>query len=72
MTGQCPYLENGRIIKSCNAAKTLFIPSIDRHLEYCSSEDHDRCSVLLGHVMRTKGPKAAKSRGVDCLSWAEK
>jgi len=72
MTEQCPYLEEGRIIKSCNAAQTLFIPSIDRHTKYCSSEDHDRCSVLMGHVMRAGAPRTIKAQRADCLSWAEK
>jgi len=72
MTNSCPYLEEGRIIKSCGASRALLIPSIYRHGEYCSKDDHYRCAVLIGHVMRSGLPKAAGRREADCMSWAEK
>ncbi len=72
MSNSCPYLEEGRIIKSCNASRTLLIPSVDRHGAHCSGDDHYRCPVLLGHVMRSGRQKTGKTHGVDCMSWAEK
>ena len=72
MSERCPYLEEGRIIKSCNASSTLLIPSIDRHEAYCSGDDHYRCQILLGHVMRAGKPKATGTQRADCMNWAEK
>lgn len=72
MSNSCPYLEEGRIIKSCNASRTLLVPSIERHGAYCSGDDHYRCPVLLGHVMRAGRPETTRTRGVDCMNWAEK
>ena len=72
MSNSCPYLEEGRTIKSCNASRTLLVPSIERHGAYCSNDDHYRCPVLLGHVMRAGRPKTARTHGADCMDWAEK
>lgn len=72
MSNSCPYLEEGRIIKSCGASRTLLVPSIERHGAYCSGDDHYRCPVLLGHVMRSGRPETARTHGADSMSWAEK
>lgn len=48
----CPYLERGVITGYCNASVTLMTPSIEETGEYCETEEHYRCPMLLPHVLR--------------------
>ncbi|MFQ5735855.1 MAG: hypothetical protein ACE5GY_03210 [Thermodesulfobacteriota bacterium] len=72
MSDECPYLDAGRIIKLCKASDTLLMPSTERHKRYCSSDEHYRCPVLLGHVLRSGKEAARRNPGVNCSSWARK
>ena len=48
----CPYLEEGKTSRVCIASVTLMVPSMEEARDYCTTEDHDSCPVLLGHVLR--------------------
>ncbi len=48
----CPYLEHGAAGRVCNASVTLMEPDDCDTVEYCSSEEHYRCPLLLAHVLR--------------------
>ncbi|MBI2412084.1 MAG: hypothetical protein HYV24_02610 [Deltaproteobacteria bacterium] len=48
----CPYLEKGKV-EMCAASITLLAPSVEETEEYCSTEEHYRCPMLLSHVLRS-------------------
>lgn len=48
----CPYLETGRKSRLCSAASSLMAPSIEDADTYCTTEEHYRCPMLLGHLLR--------------------
>lgn len=68
----CPYLEAGSSIKVCNASATLLAPSVEKKERYCATEEHYRCAILLGHVMRSGKRGAGNRPGADCADWAQK
>ena len=53
----CPYLEKG-MTEMCAASITLLAPSAEEAEEYCLTEEHYRCPMLLGHVLRSGALRA--------------
>lgn len=49
---ECPYLEPGRLTSTCKASISRMVPSITETEEYCATEEHYRCPMLLSHVLR--------------------
>jgi hypothetical protein len=58
---ECPYLEKGRVAM-CGASITMMVPSIEEEKTWCSTEDHYRCPMLLGHVLRSGARKERVKR----------
>ena len=48
----CPYWETGKAMSVCNASVTLMTPGSDDADNYCATEEHYRCPMLLAHVLR--------------------
>ena len=59
----CPYLEHGAAERVCNASVTLMAPDDCDTVEYCSSEEHYRCPLLLAHVLRGNRSNALRAAG---------
>ncbi len=54
MQKECPYLDDGKIIKFCKASDNLLMPGAERYKSYCTSEDYFRCPVHHGYSLRAK------------------
>lgn len=46
----------------CGASITMMVPSIEEEKTWCSTEDHYRCPMLLGHVLRSGARKERSKR----------
>ncbi len=57
----CPYLEHGAAERVCGASVTLMEPDDCDTGQYCSSEEHYRCPILLAHVLRGSRDTAARA-----------
>jgi len=53
----CPYFEKG-MTEMCVASVTLLAPTMEETEEYCLTEEHYRCPMLLGHVLRSGAERA--------------
>lgn len=49
---KCPYLEQGKVVSLCFASVNFIMPEEDDLKEYCKTEEHYRCPMLLSHVLR--------------------
>lgn len=56
---ECPYLENHKVASNCAASIGLMTPSADDMAVYCATEEHYRCPMLLGRILRSQTRKAA-------------
>lgn len=56
---ECPYLENHAAEAICGASVGLVAPDQDDKTAYCSTEEHYRCPMLLGRILRAHARKAA-------------
>ena len=61
----CPYLERGRTSGFCSASVTLMVPSMEETDEYCRTEEHYRCPMLLAHVLRGGRGRSVESSGLN-------
>ncbi len=52
---ECPYLEQREAGSLCGASGKAKVPSIEEMDELCTKEDHCRCIMLLGYVLREGG-----------------
>ncbi|MEK7678828.1 MAG: hypothetical protein AAB356_01425 [Deltaproteobacteria bacterium] len=59
----CPYLEHGAANRVCNASVTLMKPDDRDTVQYCSSEEHYRCPLLLAHVLRGNRSRTLRVAG---------
>ncbi|MBI4949865.1 MAG: hypothetical protein HY955_06940 [Deltaproteobacteria bacterium] len=44
--------------ETCVASVTLLAPTTEEAEEYCLTEEHYRCPLLLGHVLRSGAERA--------------
>lgn len=49
---ECPYLEASREGSICNASTRRMKPGTSDISRYCTLEEHDRCPILLAHILR--------------------
>ncbi len=49
---RCPYLEAGPGGNCCAASTRGLLPSYDEQVGLCMVEEHDRCPLLMAHVLR--------------------
>lgn len=49
---ECPYFETGAVRRVCNASLTHLTPGGVELEDYCMTEEHDRCSLLLAFILR--------------------
>lgn len=54
---ECPYLERTETFPVCAASPAHSNPTGREIMEYCTTEDHHDCAVLLGHILRGGGVK---------------
>lgn len=52
MVTQCPHLRSVKKDFTCGASVTNMTPSIFEIDIYCTSEEHDRCPILLAMELR--------------------
>lgn len=52
---ECPYFEAGTVRRVCNASLTRLAPDTEKACNYCTTEEHYRCPMLLAHVLRGGG-----------------
>lgn len=52
MNMECPYWGISMAKRFCGASATLTAPSTEDADEYCKTEEHYRCPMLLGHLLR--------------------
>ncbi|MBI5643704.1 MAG: hypothetical protein HY954_09560 [Deltaproteobacteria bacterium] len=48
---ECPYLEAGTV-HVCGASTRMMETTRDDEEEYCATEEHYRCPMLLSYVLR--------------------
>ena len=52
---ECPYLEKKELKSICGASITAFTPADES--DYCSTEEHYRCPMLISHMLRAAAGK---------------
>ena len=60
---ECPYLETDTEKSVCVASVTHLTPGGDDSENYCATEEHYRCPMLLAHVLRGGRKTGAGAEG---------
>lgn len=61
---ECPYFKASMKGSVCKAAINIFTPCAEEAVNYCATEEHYRCPILLAHVLR-----GGNGNTVSCLAY---